>query len=81
MNIYETLICTAKKAFPRQNTHIIDTQARDQLLVRIFNSNVRICLIEVSPDDSKEALTLAKWYYAAQMYAERCNIPKKSLQK
>ena len=65
-----------QKAFPRQNAGTIDSQVRDQFIAGILNANVRIRLIEVSPDDSKETLTLAKRYYAAQTYAERCNVTK-----
>ena len=41
-----------------------------------YNSNVRVRLIEQAPRDSQEALTLAKRFYAAHIYASRCELPE-----
>jgi hypothetical protein len=70
---YEALVKMAQKAFPNQNADIIDAQIRDQFIAGIQNSHVRVRLIEESPNDSKDALALAKRYFAAQTYAARCN--------
>jgi hypothetical protein len=67
---YTELLGLAEKAYPGENSHVIDEAIMDQFIYGCENDKIRLHLLDKSPKTSREALAKATSYEAAIRYIE-----------